>query len=158
MFPKPLLNLASGQCAVKNTCSTFYQTSKYQVRSISNSPYGRTHVWKRRRPKLPNPIVPIFPQRVIQSDGSTYTHYITSPRSTIRLTRDLLNNPLWNYGAIGGQFDDEEGSAGRMGRFRRKFEEFSANVDWVVEESNTLPSDADSSVVDSATKEKKKKN
>jgi Ribosomal protein L31p, N-terminal len=92
-------------------------------------------VWKHRRPKLPNPIVPIFPQRVVLSDGSSFTHYTTSPRSRIRLTRDLTNNPLWNYGmSKGGLFEDEEGSSGRMGRFRRKFEEFSSNLDWVAEE------------------------
>ncbi|KAF8577381.1 hypothetical protein K439DRAFT_1364799 [Ramaria rubella] len=106
-----------------------------QTRCVSSSPYGRTHVWKHRHPELPNPIVPIFPQRVLLSDGSTFTHYITSPRSIIRLTRDLTNNPLWNYGmSKGGMFEDEEGSSGRMGRFRRKFEEFSGNLDWVVDE------------------------
>ncbi|KAF8508068.1 hypothetical protein JB92DRAFT_2733633 [Gautieria morchelliformis] len=106
-----------------------------QTRFVSSSPYGRTHVWKHRRPKLPNPIVPIFPQRVVLSDGSSFTHYTTSPRSRIRLTRDLTNNPLWNNGMNkGGLFEDEEGSSGRMGRFRRKFEEFSSNLDWVAEE------------------------
>lgn len=109
----------------------------HQTRLVSNSPYGRTHVWKHRRPKLPNPIVPIFPQRVTLSDGSTFTHYTTSPRSRIRLARDLTNNPLWNYGTSkGGLFEDEEGSSGRMGRFRRKFEEFSGNLEWVTEEND----------------------
>lgn len=37
----------------------------------------------------------------------------------------------------GGLFEDEEGSSGRMGRFRRKFEEFSGNLDWVAEGSET---------------------
>jgi len=107
-----------------------------QVRHVSSSPYGRTHVWKHRPPKLPNPVVPTFPQRVTLSDGSTFTHYTTSPRSSIKLTRDLTNNPLWNYGlSKGGKFEDEEGSSGRMGRFRRKFEEFSEDLDWVAEEN-----------------------
>jgi len=35
----------------------------------------------------------------------------------------------------GGKFEDEEGSSGRMGRFRRKFEEFSEDLDWVAEEN-----------------------
>ncbi|GJJ09323.1 hypothetical protein Clacol_003545 [Clathrus columnatus] len=149
MFSQPLLKPSSSQ-------NIFCQGLRQQIRFVSSSPYGRTHVWKRRRPKLPNPIVPIFPQQVIQSDGSTFTHYITSPRSTIRLTRDLTNNPLWNYGASGGKFEDEQGSAGRMGRFRRKFEEFSGNVDWVVDESGTIPSDISSSVVDTMPKQKGK--
>jgi hypothetical protein len=33
----------------------------------------------------------------------------------------------------GGLFEDEEGSSGRMGRFRRKFEEFSSDLDWVAD-------------------------
>ncbi|KAF8512939.1 hypothetical protein BU17DRAFT_20554, partial [Hysterangium stoloniferum] len=108
-----------------------------QSRNVSSSPYGRAHVWKNRRNKLPNPIVPIFPQKVILSDGSTFTHYTTSPKSKIRLTRDLTNNPTWNYGMNkGGMFEDEEGSSGRMGRFRRKFEEFADNMDWIVDESD----------------------
>ena len=116
-----------------------------QTRLVSSSPYGRTHVWKHRRPNLPNPIVPIFPQRVVLSDGSSFTHYTTSPRSHIRLTRDLTNNPLWNYGrSKGGLFEDEEGSSGRMGRFRRKFEEFSSNLDWVAEEGEVTSELAES--------------
>ncbi|KZT37693.1 hypothetical protein SISSUDRAFT_987315 [Sistotremastrum suecicum HHB10207 ss-3] len=91
-------------------------------RYVSSSPYGRTHVWKRRKPVLPNPVVPTFPQKVILSDGSTYTHYTTSPRSTIRLTRDVTNNPLWNPSAIKGGIEEESETTGRLGRFSRKYE------------------------------------
>ncbi len=38
------------------------------TRLVSSSPYGRTHVWRRRAPKLPNPVVPQFPQRVTLAD------------------------------------------------------------------------------------------
>lgn len=94
------------------------------TRSVSSSPYGRTHVWRRRAPKLPNPVVPHFPQRVVLSDGSTYIHWTTSPRSTIKLTRDTRNAPLWAPWLAGSNPEDVEGaSAGRLGRFRRKFEE-----------------------------------
>jgi len=35
-----------------------------------------------------------------------------------------------------GQFEDEEGSAGRMGRFRRKFTEINdGGLDWIFEET-----------------------
>lgn len=156
MFSRPLQKLPSNQC-VNTIHYALCQTPKYQTRSVSDSPYGRAHVWKRRRPKLPNPIVPIFPQRVIQSDGSTFVHYITSPKSTIWLTRDLTNNPLWNYGATGGRFEDDEGSAGRMGRFRRKFEELSGNADWIVEDADTLPADTSTPPVGKNEKKGNKK-
>lgn len=105
------------------------------ARFISNSPYGRTHVWRRRPPKLPNPVVPHFPQRVILADGSTFIQWTTSPRSTIKLTRDTTNNPLWNPWLESSNPEDAEGaSAGRLGRFRRKFEELGGTeleMDWV---------------------------
>ena len=82
-------------------------------RSISSSPYGRTHVWRRRAPKLPNPVVPHFPQRVTLADGSTFIHWTTSPRSAIRLTRDNTNNPVWNPWIEGQGMDSiDETAAG----------------------------------------------
>ncbi|EGO03054.1 hypothetical protein SERLA73DRAFT_131539 [Serpula lacrymans var. lacrymans S7.3] len=96
-------------------------------RSVSSSPYGRTHVYTRRPNKLPNPLVPHFPQRVYRADGSSFTHWTTSPRSRIRLTRDTTNNPLYHATArlaaqgLGGIEEEEEEGTGRMGRFRRRF-------------------------------------
>ena len=111
-----------------------------QTRSVSSSPYGRTHVWRRRHPKLPSPIVPQFPQRVILADGSSFTHWTTSPRSTIKLTRDTTNNPLWNPWLEAGNAEDLEGSAaGRLGRFRRKFEDLGGldmQVEWFEEQGS----------------------
>ncbi|THU79471.1 hypothetical protein K435DRAFT_736909 [Dendrothele bispora CBS 962.96] len=94
------------------------------TRSVSSSPYGRTHVWKRRAPVLPNPVVPKFPQRVIRADGSSFTHWTTSPRSIIRLTRDTTNNPAWNtyMWADDQAVEDEANTTGRVGRFNRRFE------------------------------------
>ncbi|TDL26919.1 hypothetical protein BD410DRAFT_836020 [Rickenella mellea] len=93
-------------------------------RAVSSSPYGRTHVWKRRPPKLPNPVVPMFPQRVYLADGSTFLHWTTSPRSTIRLTKDTTNSAVWNPWLEAGNTEDLEGqTTGRLGRFRRKFED-----------------------------------
>ncbi|KAG2152779.1 hypothetical protein DEU56DRAFT_776103 [Suillus clintonianus] len=98
------------------------------IRNVSTSPYGRSHIFKRRLPKLPNPVVPHFPQRVVRADGSSYMQWTTSPRSRIHLTRDTTNNPLWNAtqrlsGAVGegGIEDEEQEGTGRLGRFRRKF-------------------------------------
>ena len=101
------------------------------TRDVSSSPYGRTHVWKRRPKRLPNPVVPQFPQRVIRADGSSFTHWTTSPRSLIRLTRDVTNHPLWNVSALTGEGAMEESEVtGRLGRFNRKFVE---EVDWMSE-------------------------
>lgn len=93
------------------------------IRSVSTSPYGRTHVWKRRPPVLPLPVVPKFAQTIIRSDGSSFVHWTTSPKSLVRLTRDTTNNPLWNTAnwANDRTLDEENGSTGRMGRFNRKF-------------------------------------
>lgn len=101
------------------------------TRAVSSSPYGRTHVWKRRPKRLPNPVVPQFPQRVIRADGSSFRHWTTSPRSLIRLTRDVTNHPLWNVSALTGEGAMEESEVtGRLGRFNRKFVE---GVDWMSE-------------------------
>jgi len=83
----------------------------------STSPYGRSHL--KRAPSLPQPVVPHFPQTVVLTDGSTYTRWSTSPRGTIRLTRDVNNNPLWSPGQEG--LEGLEDETGRMGRFRRRF-------------------------------------
>lgn len=72
---------------------------------------------------------------MILADGSTFIHWTTSPRSTIKLTRDTTNNPLWNPWLESSNPEDAEGaSAGRLGRFRRKFEELGGTeleMDWV---------------------------
>ncbi|OSC98348.1 hypothetical protein PYCCODRAFT_1447510 [Trametes coccinea BRFM310] len=109
-----------------------------QTRSVSSSPYGRTHVWKRRQKKLPNPMVPVFPQRLVRVDGSTVIHYTTSPRSTIRLTRDTTNNPVWNAARFVGMDEEEDEVTGRMGRFSRKFGELGgqrSDMEWLNEAS-----------------------
>lgn len=113
------------------------------TRGVSSSPYGRTHVWKRRAKRLPNPVVPQFPQRVIRADGSSFTHWTTSPRSLIRLTRDVTNHPLWNIAALRGEGVAEESEvSGRLGRFNRKFVE---EVDWMNESMSETESSSSSS-------------
>ena len=91
------------------------------ARALSTSPYGRTHVWKKRAPKLPKPFVPHFPQRVVLADGSSFVHHTTSPRGVFRMTRDTTNHPVWNA-LVAREGEEEEGKlVGRMGRFSRKF-------------------------------------
>ncbi|KAF8627549.1 hypothetical protein AX15_004369 [Amanita polypyramis BW_CC] len=110
------------------------------TRSVSSSPYGRTHVWhpKNRAPTLPNPLVPKYPQLVIRSDGTSFTHWTTSPRSRIRLTRDTTNNPTWNTRVWLSEkaFEDEDRKTGRLGRFSRRFEGLgraASGVEWTEE-------------------------
>ncbi|KAF7307522.1 hypothetical protein MIND_00546800 [Mycena indigotica] len=130
--------------SVTCTIQSFPQTTmsvarlfpQVQTRAISSSPYGRTHVWKRRKPVLPNPVVPKFPQRVIRADGSSFLHWTTSPRSLIRLTRDTTSNPLWNTAmwSDGRGLEEESESTGRLGRFNRRFEGIGGSgesVDWM---------------------------
>ena len=110
------------------------KTTSSGVRHVSSSPYGRTHIWKHRQRTLPKPFVPQFPQLVVRADGSTYTHYTTSPKSTIILTRDTSNNPVWNPSLWLGENDEEDSVTGRLGRFNRRFEGIGGHgedVDWM---------------------------
>ncbi|RPD57498.1 hypothetical protein L226DRAFT_481654 [Lentinus tigrinus ALCF2SS1-7] len=119
--------------------SSIHQT---QTRSVSSSPYGRTHVWKRRPKKMPNPVVPVFPQRLVRVDGSTIIHYTTSPRSVIKLTRDTTNNPVWNAARFVGMDEEEDEVTGRLGRFSRRFGDLGGEgektgMEWMNEASGT---------------------
>ena len=74
---------------------------------------------------LPRP-VPKFSSTTILADGSSIQLATTSPRRLTRLTRDPTNHPLWNPGQerkIGGDAADD---SGRLGRFRRRFQEAEA--------------------------------
>ncbi|KAI6108987.1 hypothetical protein EV401DRAFT_394392 [Pisolithus croceorrhizus] len=109
-----------------------------RARSHSTSPYGRSHIRKKHPRSLPAPVVPHFPQQVIRADGSTFTHWITSPRSRIVLTRDTTNHPLWNATErlCGGSSvltqDEEDEGTGRMGRWRKRFGDDVATEQWSV--------------------------
>ncbi|KAI6005943.1 hypothetical protein EDD15DRAFT_2214886 [Pisolithus albus] len=109
-----------------------------RARSHSTSPYGRSHIRKKHPRSLPAPVVPHFPQQVIRADGSTFTHWITSPRSRIVLTRDTTNHPLWNAterlcggSAVLTQDEEDEGT-GRMGRWKKRFGDDVATEQWSV--------------------------
>lgn len=129
-------------CTSTPSTSTLWHVGQQPCRSISNSPYGRTHVWKRRAPKLPHPLVPKFPQKVVRSDGTSFTHWTTSPISLIRLTRDTTNNPNWNTGNPGDRsFEEENTTTGRLGRFSRKFADLGADLDdtqWMQEMTTVM--------------------
>ncbi|KAJ1032301.1 hypothetical protein NDA18_001790 [Ustilago nuda] len=76
---------------------------------------------------LPRP-VPKFSSTTILADGSSIQLATTSPRRLTRLTRDPTNHPLWNPAQerkIGGDADDD---SGRLGRFRRRFQEAEAEA------------------------------
>ncbi|KAF8126353.1 hypothetical protein EV363DRAFT_1585972 [Boletus edulis] len=121
-------------CAVPEPIYTY--TS---VRTHSTSPYGRSHIQKKQKhPRsLPAPVVPHFLQHVTRADGSTFTHWTTSPRSKLILTRDTTNHPLWNAtervcGASSERSqDEEEEGTGRMTRFRKRFGEGIGADEWL---------------------------
>lgn len=71
-------------------------------------------------PRLPRP-APHFPQTVLLSDGSSIQLTTTSPRSSVRLTRDPTNHPLWNPSMDKKAGTGDEDESGRLGRFRRRF-------------------------------------
>ncbi|KAJ9117502.1 hypothetical protein QFC22_004352 [Naganishia vaughanmartiniae] len=84
---------------------------------------SKTHL--RAKPRIPNPLPAIYPQLVIQADGSSFTQYTTAPSPAVyRLTRDVTNNPLWNLNKDGlGRRGDGEEDGGRLARFRRLYGE-----------------------------------
>lgn len=97
------------------------------VRNFSTSPL----VHASKPTHLPRP-APVFSQTVLLSDGSSIQLTTTSPRSSVRLTRDPTNHPLWNPSLerTGGGSDEDE--SGRLGRFRKRFggaEDVSAQSD-----------------------------
>lgn len=102
--------------------------STFLIRPHSTSPYGSSHIRRKKPRSLPAPVVPHFLQHVTRADGSTFLQWTTSPRSRIVLTRDTTNHPLWNAtervcGSSALAQNDEEEGTGRMGRWRRKFGE-----------------------------------
>ncbi|PVG00072.1 hypothetical protein CPB86DRAFT_730006 [Serendipita vermifera] len=86
--------------------------------------YGNSHVIARKARRLPPPVVPMYPQKVVLSDGSSFTHWTTSPKSSIRLTRDISNSPLWTLSAAGG--GEEDDTSGRLSKFRLRFDQSGA--------------------------------
>ncbi|KAG8788722.1 hypothetical protein FRB91_002505 [Serendipita sp. 411] len=81
--------------------------------------YGKTHVAVAKPQRLPPPVIPTYPQKVTLSDGSTFMHWTTSPKSSIRLTRDISNSPLWTLSTT--RSGQEEDVSGRLGRFQSRF-------------------------------------
>jgi hypothetical protein len=79
---------------------------------------------------LPNPVVPKYPQTVLRSDGTSFVHWTTSPKSLVRLTRDTTNNPMYNPAAAADRsVEEESGTTGRLGRFSRRFEDLGSTVE-----------------------------
>jgi ribosomal protein L31 len=100
--------------------------SRISTPSSSRAASTTTNHWKskthmRKPVTLPNPLPATYTQRVVLSDGSTFTMLSTAPTpATIRLTRDVTNNPLWAPGSERRGVDDAK-EDGRVGRFRRRF-------------------------------------
>jgi hypothetical protein len=99
---------------------------------------SKTHL--RAKPRIPNPLPAIYPQLVIQADGSSFTQYTTAPSPAVyRLTRDVTNNPLWNLnkdGGMGRRGDGEE-DGGRLARFRRLYGESTSSSSATSTEAST---------------------
>lgn len=107
----------------KASPSTFAPRRNFSCSPSTSEAYfnpwrGKSHL--RKPVTVPNPLPAMYPQRVLLSDGSTFTSYTTAPTPAIlRLTRDVTNNPLWAPGTETRGAIDEEG---RVGKFKRRFE------------------------------------
>ncbi|KIK22016.1 hypothetical protein PISMIDRAFT_103056, partial [Pisolithus microcarpus 441] len=60
-------------------------------RAHSTPPYSWSNLWKKYHLHCRSH----SSQLVIPAGGSTFTHWITSPRWRIVLTRDTTNHPIW---------------------------------------------------------------
>lgn len=61
-----------------------------------------------------------FPQTVIQSDGSTFTMRVCTPRPLLTLTKDTRNHNLWNP-ELDSLYDEK---AAQVTKFAQKYGEF----------------------------------
>ncbi|CAG8514048.1 hypothetical protein C2G38_2111572 [Gigaspora rosea] len=77
----------------------------YSTKSLPQKPQMAT------RPEL-------FTQRIILSNGATYTIRTTSPKSLIKLIKDTRNHPLWNPTT---QYDSLDDESGQLSKFTKKF-------------------------------------
>lgn len=82
---------------------------------------------------------PVFSQTIVLSDGSTFTKLSTSPRPSIRLTKDIRNAQLYNPDA-GKSLNQEEN--GRLAQFKGRFAGYEQDadaqdddMDWMVSDS-----------------------
>lgn len=104
-------------------CESSRSLSFTPIRNGRNENYYNPWPFKshlKAAPTLPPPLPAVYPQRILLSDGSTFTSYTTAPTpSIVRLTRDVTNNSLW---APGTEKRVEGGQEGRVGKFRRRFE------------------------------------
>ena len=57
-----------------------------------------------------------FPQTVILSDGSSVTLSTTTPKASIKLTKDTRNSPLWNP-----SLTKIKEASGELSRFEKRF-------------------------------------
>ncbi|TFY62760.1 hypothetical protein EVJ58_g3652 [Rhodofomes roseus] len=98
---------------------------------------SQSRALQQSRRVLPNPFAPHFPQTVFHVDGSTFTHYTTSPRSLFKLTKDTTNTPLWNATRFLGEAEEEDAVTGRLGRFNRRFEGLGGSGSAWLEQADT---------------------
>lgn len=103
---------------------------------------------------------PTFTQKIVLSDGSTFSKLTTSPRPSIRLTKDIRNAQLYNPDA-GKSLNQEEN--GRLAQFKGRFAGYSQegegedDMDWMVSESaRTAPKLSDRELRESSKKKSTK--
>ncbi|KAI8987030.1 hypothetical protein BDB01DRAFT_784324 [Pilobolus umbonatus] len=71
-----------------------------------------------------------FLQTVVLSNGATYTLRTTSPtRSSIRLTKDTRNHPLWNPSMLKEGVTDE---SEQLSKFQKRFGDLDlGDISWI---------------------------
>ena len=98
-----------------------------------------------------------FKQTVVFTDGSTITRATTSPRSTVRLTRDQLTNPIWAGKSKKIGEEEEHEQTGQLARFKERYQKqeqkFAISNNTTTTTTTTSSSSSSSTTETSATTE-----
>ncbi|KAJ1920843.1 hypothetical protein H4219_001080 [Mycoemilia scoparia] len=102
---------------------------RYSLTLLKATANAAAKRWKPRPLNMPDPTLnlergpELFNQRIVLTDGSSFTLRSTSPRPQIKLSKDTRSHQLWNPQAV----IDIQDEGGYLGSFQRRF----GNIDTV---------------------------
>ncbi|CAG8637851.1 3289_t:CDS:1 [Ambispora leptoticha] len=103
--------------ATNNTTNQKSNVRQFHTTQLVNYPSAESMTPKKTTLSIPRP--GLYTQKIILTDGATYTIQTTSPKPLVKLVRDTRNHPLWNPELKHGMQDE----SGQLSKFQRKFGE-----------------------------------
>ncbi|CAG8433599.1 1187_t:CDS:2 [Ambispora gerdemannii] len=100
-----------------NTTNNNSNVRQFHSTPFVNYPSAESMTPKKTTLSIPRP--GLYTQKIILTDGATYTIQTTSPKPFVKLVRDTRNHPLWNPEMKHGMQDE----SGQLSKFQRKFGE-----------------------------------